>query len=785
MATSSEMEHGTKIKIGILTASDSCFEGKAEDKSSANLKILIEDKKIIPGKVVVQSCVPDDIEQIKEKLTIWSDALKLDLILTTGGTGFAPRDVTPEATKSILHKEAPGMTIAMIKASLDVTPLAMLSRLVCGTRGSTLIINLPGSKKGSQECLEFVTPAIPHAVDLLQGNKENVVTTHTHLQAETTPEPPVKNRKATLRSSRNQQTQLQEKQLPKTTDEQVASASVIPQRLTRQQQTIVYLTNMTSDGEITVVPQYPSGKNPKSKEGAQSGSDSNPVVALHDKDQQKSHLDQNSDLNVSSEISPPSRKSTRLSLKKKVKQRASFQETADNDETSSAQTDVYDFEEDGENSKSGSPKAGGSGNADILKAKRNKKLLEGAEIIEVPVGVELKNFLSTHEVLKDTHLVRGKRHVKRSLLHLQRQENAVDTGSWKRGSRVHERNRLDDYFTPTAEGLLKIEAIQKKAIRDEYAVNWYLWCSGVGNCKRQCGGYGKCVDGCSGPRHKQDRHNCSLLLNLKIYLSNLSMWVIRISGRHVDDKVEWIPPPTSGGHYDEDIRDVLMTFSDQVSSPSQVHKILVQKKGHADIPSKHKVECFVTSLRRRRRAKDYDYASKIRKTEDVNSSIHNYSCNTQATGSGISGHESGGVPTATQTLLQLENNQPGCTETVQYQDTSNLVPVAVVGQYGNAVMCSASNTQVAREVVIGGQSDIHTSEPSVVYGTTEGSVIQEFIHNGQTIRVIRNTLEPVAQSEVIVQTQQDPQSGTMGLYGSQSPGLSNVGALLSAAYQTQ
>ncbi|XP_013398832.1 gephyrin isoform X2 [Lingula anatina] len=187
MATSSEMEHGTKIKIGILTASDSCFEGKAEDKSSANLKILIEDKKIIPGKVVVQSCVPDDIEQIKEKLTIWSDALKLDLILTTGGTGFAPRDVTPEATKSILHKEAPGMTIAMIKASLDVTPLAMLSRLVCGTRGSTLIINLPGSKKGSQECLEFVTPAIPHAVDLLQGNKENVVTTHTHLQAETTP----------------------------------------------------------------------------------------------------------------------------------------------------------------------------------------------------------------------------------------------------------------------------------------------------------------------------------------------------------------------------------------------------------------------------------------------------------------------------------------------------------------------------------------------------------------------------------------------------------------------
>uniref|UniRef100_A0A671Q067 Gephyrin n=1 Tax=Sinocyclocheilus anshuiensis TaxID=1608454 RepID=A0A671Q067_9TELE len=127
--------HDHQIRVGILTVSDSCFRNLAEDRSGINLK---------------------DLEK------------ELNLILTTGGTGFAPRDVTPEATREVIEREAPGMALAMLMGSLNVTPLGMLSRPVCGIRGKTLIINLPGSKKGSQECFQFILPALPHAIDLLR-----------------------------------------------------------------------------------------------------------------------------------------------------------------------------------------------------------------------------------------------------------------------------------------------------------------------------------------------------------------------------------------------------------------------------------------------------------------------------------------------------------------------------------------------------------------------------------------------------------------------------------------
>ena len=112
----------------------------------------------------------------------WSDDLKLNLILTTGGTGFAERDVTPEATKSILHKETPGLVHCMMSKSLSVTPMAMLSRLTAGIRNSTLIINFPGSKKAASECLSFVAPSLPHALDLLKGDSKKVSATHEKVQ---------------------------------------------------------------------------------------------------------------------------------------------------------------------------------------------------------------------------------------------------------------------------------------------------------------------------------------------------------------------------------------------------------------------------------------------------------------------------------------------------------------------------------------------------------------------------------------------------------------------------
>ncbi|KAK7476226.1 hypothetical protein BaRGS_00032502, partial [Batillaria attramentaria] len=172
------------VRAGILTVSDSCYQGTATDRSGENLKRLLESGELFPAQVVAKDIVPDEIEEIKKKLCIWSDNLKLDLVLTTGGTGFSPRDVTPEATKSIVEREAIGMTVAMLSASLHITPLAMLSRPTCGTRGHTLIINLPGSSKGSEECVRVACRGIPHAIDLLRGAHGNVKLTHQQLQAQ-------------------------------------------------------------------------------------------------------------------------------------------------------------------------------------------------------------------------------------------------------------------------------------------------------------------------------------------------------------------------------------------------------------------------------------------------------------------------------------------------------------------------------------------------------------------------------------------------------------------------
>ncbi|XP_072842204.2 gephyrin isoform X1 [Pogona vitticeps] len=184
--------------------SDSCFRNLAEDRSGINLKDLVQDPSLLGGTVSAYKIVPDEIEEIKETLIDWCDEKELNLILTTGGTGFAPRDVTPEkfptfpfcglqrgATKEVIEREAPGMALAMLMGSLNVTPLGMLSRPVCGIRGKTLIINLPGSKKGSQECFQFILPALPHAIDLLRDAIVKVKEVHDELEDLPSPPPPL------------------------------------------------------------------------------------------------------------------------------------------------------------------------------------------------------------------------------------------------------------------------------------------------------------------------------------------------------------------------------------------------------------------------------------------------------------------------------------------------------------------------------------------------------------------------------------------------------------------
>jgi molybdenum cofactor synthesis domain-containing protein len=154
-----------KIKCGIITVSDRSSRGEREDLSGPEIRKWAENNNISVEK---EAIVPDEADQIRKILIELSDE-GIELLLTTGGTGFAPRDVTPEATKEVIEREAPGFAEAMRMKSLEITPHAMLSRAVSGIRKRTLIINLPGSPKGARENLQFIEKAIPHAVDLLRN----------------------------------------------------------------------------------------------------------------------------------------------------------------------------------------------------------------------------------------------------------------------------------------------------------------------------------------------------------------------------------------------------------------------------------------------------------------------------------------------------------------------------------------------------------------------------------------------------------------------------------------
>ncbi|MHC1684362.1 MAG: molybdenum cofactor biosynthesis protein B [Clostridiaceae bacterium] len=161
------------IKTAILTISDKGSRNEREDTTGPSIKNLISS---LDFSVDYYKIIPDEIDIIEKELLYLCDQLKIDLVLTNGGTGFSKRDVTPEATLRVIEKQVPGIPEAMRAASLKITPKAMLSRGACGIRNKTLIINLPGSPKGATENLEVILPALPHGIAILTGEASECAT---------------------------------------------------------------------------------------------------------------------------------------------------------------------------------------------------------------------------------------------------------------------------------------------------------------------------------------------------------------------------------------------------------------------------------------------------------------------------------------------------------------------------------------------------------------------------------------------------------------------------------
>ncbi|KAG7556003.1 MoaB/Mog-like domain superfamily [Arabidopsis suecica] len=182
-------EPGPEYKVAILTVSDTVSAGAGPDRSGPRAVSVVDSssEKLGGAKVVATAVVPDEVERIKDILQKWSDVDEMDLILTLGGTGFTPRDVTPEATKKVIERETPGLLFVMMQESLKITPFAMLSRSAAGIRGSTLIINMPGNPNAVAECMEALLPALKHALKQIKGDKREKHPKHIPHAEATTP----------------------------------------------------------------------------------------------------------------------------------------------------------------------------------------------------------------------------------------------------------------------------------------------------------------------------------------------------------------------------------------------------------------------------------------------------------------------------------------------------------------------------------------------------------------------------------------------------------------------
>jgi molybdopterin adenylyltransferase len=155
------------IQAGVITVSDKGSAGRREDQSGPEVERIL---KTVGIEVIRRAVIPDEIHQIRDALIDFADHQKIDLIVTTGGTGVSPRDVTPDATLGVIDKEVPGMAEAMRRESHKITPHALISRAIVGIRGRTLIVNLPGSPRSVRENLAVILPALSHAIEKIKGD---------------------------------------------------------------------------------------------------------------------------------------------------------------------------------------------------------------------------------------------------------------------------------------------------------------------------------------------------------------------------------------------------------------------------------------------------------------------------------------------------------------------------------------------------------------------------------------------------------------------------------------
>jgi molybdenum cofactor synthesis domain-containing protein len=155
-----------QYSLGILTISDAGSKGEREDTSGDAIAKIMTD---LGFRLALRDIVPDEPDLISERLRDWSDGGEVDVVLTTGGTGLGPRDITPEATRAVIELEVPGIAEAMRMLTIESTPMAMLSRSVAGIRAGCLIVNLPGSPKAVRETLAIAIQAIPHALEMIRG----------------------------------------------------------------------------------------------------------------------------------------------------------------------------------------------------------------------------------------------------------------------------------------------------------------------------------------------------------------------------------------------------------------------------------------------------------------------------------------------------------------------------------------------------------------------------------------------------------------------------------------